>query len=106
VENVVSDGYDDGFVPVWVGPYAGAQERLQWLESSHIPVDLDDASSVGEARVVVPREYVGDAQAVLRDGPRSNLALPLIDTNSPVWYRWRYLLALLVLIAIVATLVL
>lgn len=103
---MTDDAYDDGFVPVWEGPYAAARERMEWLESSHIPVDLDDAVSVGEARVVVPREYVGDAKDVLRDGPRSGLAFPMIDTTSPVWYRWRYLIALIILVGIVTALVL
>lgn len=104
----MTDDFDgpNAFVPVWEGPYAAARERLGWLESSHIPVDLDDATSVGEARVVVPREYVEDAQDVLRDGPRATLALPIIDTDSPVFYRWRYLIAVIILVAVVAALVL
>jgi hypothetical protein len=94
------------FVPVWEGPYAEASQRMRWLEEAHIPVDLGDALLPGQARVEVLRGYEDEAREIMQDGPRPGLAMPLLDTTSPVFLRWRYFVALVLLIAIVAALVL
>jgi hypothetical protein len=104
----VSDDFlhESEFVPVWEGTYAEARERLTWLEEAHIPVDLGDALLPGHARVEVARGYEDEAQEIMRDGPRAGWDMPLLDPADPVFLRWRYLIALLILVAIVATLVL
>jgi hypothetical protein len=55
----------DPFVPVWEGPFNDAQAMLRRVEEAQIPVDLDDALLVGQARVVVPRSYAEDARAAI-----------------------------------------
>jgi len=100
------DLYESDFVPVWEGPYAEASERLTWLEQAHIPVDLGDALLAGHARVEVARGYEDEARDIMRDGPSPGWDMPLLDPTDPVFLRWRYLIAVVVLIALVATLVL
>ena len=103
----MSDDWEyDAFVPVWEGPYIEARERMTWLEEAHIPVDLGDALLPGQARVEVQRGYEAEAREIMQDGPRPGLAMPLLDPTSPVFLRWRYFLALLLLIAIIGALVL
>jgi hypothetical protein len=104
----VTGDFDPGdFVPVWEGPYAEAQERLRWLERAHIPVDLGDATLPGRARVEVARGYEDEAQQIMRDGPKAGgWDMPLLDPSDPVFLRWRYLIALLILVGLVAALVL
>jgi hypothetical protein len=61
-----ADGDDDPLVSIWEGPTPEAERVLAVIESAHIPVDLSDATNVGQARVVVPRSYLRDAQDALR----------------------------------------
>ena len=68
---------DDPFVPVWEGPTPEAQALLERLERAHVPVDLGEALSVGEARVEVPRSYVEEARAVMASEPVPEL--PRLD---------------------------
>jgi hypothetical protein len=103
---MTDDDLDDVFVPVWEGPYAEASERLSWLQDAHIPVDLGEALLAGQARVEVQRGYEDEAREIMRDGPRPGLAIPLLDPSDPVFLRWRYFIAVLVLLAIVLALVL
>ena len=104
----MTDDFDAGdFVPVWEGPYAEASERLGWLERSHIPVDLGDATLPGNARVEVARGYEDEARQIMQDGPKvGGWDMPLLDTSDPVFMRWRYFIALLILVGIVAAIVL
>jgi hypothetical protein len=96
---------DDFSVPVWEGPYAEARERMTWLEAAHIPVDLGDALSPGEARIEVPGEYADDARTIMRHGPTEQSWVPLIDPTAPSFSMWKIALVVLVLVAIVLTLV-
>ena len=66
----MSDGWHDPddpdpFVPVWEGPYLDAQRLRMQLEEGHVPVELDDAASPGEARVMVPRSYLSEVRDVI-----------------------------------------
>jgi len=90
-------------VPVWEGPYAEASERLSWLERANIPVDLGEAVLAGHARVEVERGYETEAREIMRDGPPTGPQIPLLDTSDPVFMRWRFAIALLILIAILVT---
>jgi hypothetical protein len=104
----VTDDYlsESDFVPVWEGPYAEASERLGWLERAHIPVDLGEALLPGTARVEVARGYEDEAREIMRQGPPMGRDLmPILDPTDPVFLRWRYFIALLILIGIIAALV-
>jgi hypothetical protein len=60
--------YDDDLDPwvkIWEGPTFEAEHLRMRLEQSHIPVEFGDALLVGEARVQVPRSYLGEARDVL-----------------------------------------
>ena len=93
---------EDPFVPVWEGPFADAQRMLQHVEQAHIPVDLDDATLVGQARVVVPRSYAEDARAAIA-GDAANMP-GLIPDVRPSWRRWVIVaVAVLAIVALLAT---
>lgn len=65
----MSDWHDpddaDPFIPVFEGPTTDAQLLRLQLEEAHVPVELDDAPSPGEARVMVPRSYLAEVRDVL-----------------------------------------
>ena len=86
---------------MWEGPFADAQRMLQRVEGAHIPVDLDDATLVGQARVVVPRSYAEDARAAIAGEP----SMPgLIPDVRPSWSRWVLVaVAVLAIVALLAT---
>ena len=104
----MTDDFDAGdFVPVWEGPYADASERMRWLEQAHVPVDLGDGLVAGTARVEVARGYEDEAREIMQSGPKAGgWDMPLLDTADPVFLRWRYFIALLILVGIVAAFVL
>lgn len=65
------DPSDDDLISIWEGPTPEAERVRTVLEAAHIPVDLDDATNVGEARVVVPRSYLTDARDAVRNSDGS-----------------------------------
>ena len=65
----MSDYYDpdddDPFVVVWEGPTFEAQALRMRLEEGHVPVELGDVPTPGEARVMVPRSYLSEVKDVI-----------------------------------------
>ena len=65
----MSDWHDpddeDPFIPVWEGPTTDAEMLRLQLEESHVPVEFGDALNPGEARVMVPRSYLGEVKDVI-----------------------------------------
>ena len=103
----------DPFTPVWEGPYQEAQQMLARVEAAHIPVDLDDALLVGHARVVVPRSYADDARAAIEEQAAPWPGLPPeggLELRPGVPWNVRtlvlYVMVVVVIVALVATLVL
>ena len=91
----------DPFVPVWEGPFVDAQRMMHRVEGAHIPVDLDDATLVGHARVVVPRSYAEDARAAIAG---ETPGLPGLVPEQRAWFRWVLVaVAVLALVALLAT---
>ena len=77
---------EDPFITVWEGPTPAATELLQKIQSRHIPVDLDDALEVGQARVQVPRSYLVEVRdIVLGRVP----ALPEVSVETSVGLDWK-----------------
>ena len=74
---------------------------MRWLEEAHIPVDLDDAPSVGQARVVVDPGYVGEARRIMQGGPQASFDMPLLDADAPWFKGWKVAVAILVIVGII-----
>jgi hypothetical protein len=79
----MSDYYDpddpDPFIPVWEGPTPDAQLLRMQLEEGHVPVELGDAPSPGEARVMVPRSYLEEVKDVIQ-GNQARWPTVTVDT--------------------------
>jgi hypothetical protein len=107
----VSDWHDpddaDPFIPVWEGPTTDAQLLRLSLEEAHVPVELGDALNPGEARVMVPRSYLGEVRDVI-SGAQAKWPKVIVDTEDGFdlnpWIRLAFVaLAAIVLAVIVLT---
>jgi hypothetical protein len=78
---------EDPLVSIWEGPTPEAERVRAVIESALIPVDLDDATNVGDARVLVPRSYLRDASDALRDNDGS-WPEPIRDDDRERGFDW------------------
>lgn len=100
----MSDLYDpddrDPFVVVWEGATIDAQALRLRLEEGHVPVELGDVPTPGEARVMVPRSYLSEVRDVIR-GTQARWPSVSVQTQRGLDLDPRLRLAFIVMAAVV-----
>jgi hypothetical protein len=99
------DDDPDPWVKLWEGPTFEAEHLRLRLEQAHIPVEYGDALLPGQARVQIPRSYLGEARDVI-EGVEANWPVLTAHTEDgfdlkPTWRLAFIVMAAVLLIVIV-----